>query len=71
MRLGTLVFLALLAIGTVLANIFISSGFWWALILVVPLVLVGFYDAFQTKHAITRNFPILGRCRYVAEWLRP
>jgi len=71
MRSGTLVFLALLAVGTVLTSLFISSGFWWAMLLVAPLVLIGFYDAFQTRHAITRNFPILGRSRYIAEWLRP
>lgn len=71
MRLGTLVFLTLLAVGTVLASLFISSGFWWAMIIIAPLVLMGFYDAFQIKHAITRNFPLLGRSRYIAEWLRP
>lgn len=71
MRLGILVVLALSAVGTVLLSLFISSGFWWALIIVIPLVLLGFYDALQTKHAIARNFPILGRSRYVAEWLRP
>jgi len=28
-------------------------------------------DFFQKKSAIKRNFPVLGRSRFVAEWLRP
>eukprot|EP00903_Cladosiphon_okamuranus_P000732 g730.t1 len=36
-----------------------------------PIVLLGLYDMFQDKHAIMRNFPILGRGRYVMEELRP
>ena len=71
MRIGTLLVLTLLVAGSILLGIYISSGFWWALILFIPMFLIGFYDAFQDKHAITRNFPLLGRSRYVAEWLRP
>jgi len=41
------------------------------LIIFLPLKILGFYDMFQTKHAIMRNFPILGRGRYVMEDLRP
>jgi len=50
---------------------FISSSFWWLLVILLPLILMGFYDMFQSKHAIKRNFPILGRARYVMEDLRP
>ncbi len=32
---------------------------------------VTLYDIFQNKHAITKNFPLLGRSRFIAEWLRP
>ncbi|MHA7899512.1 MAG: FMN-binding glutamate synthase family protein [Henriciella sp.] len=34
-------------------------------------VLVGLYDMAQTQHTLWRNFPILGRMRWVAESLRP
>lgn len=64
------ILIALLVACTALA-VFVSSGFWWALAIVVPLAIWGFYDSFQTKHSITRNFPILGHGRYWAEWLRP
>jgi glutamate synthase domain-containing protein 2 len=44
---------------------------FWLYFLLIPLILLGFYDMFQHKHAIMRNFPILGRGRYVMEELRP
>jgi glutamate synthase domain-containing protein 2 len=50
---------------------FIAPSFWWFLVILLPIILMGFYDMFQSKHAIKRNFPILGRARYVMEDLRP
>lgn len=50
---------------------FISSSWFWLFVIVGPLVLLGFYDYFQTKSAIIRNFPLVGRSRFIAEWLRP
>ena len=52
------------------------AHFWWppilwALIALVPIILLGFYEMLQKKHAIMRNFPILGRGRYIMEFLRP
>jgi glutamate synthase domain-containing protein 2 len=59
----------------VLAAIAGFSTFWqpvlWSLTLVGPLVLWGLADMYLTKTAILRNFPIVGRGRYVMEWLRP
>ncbi|WP_236977842.1 FMN-binding glutamate synthase family protein [Membranihabitans maritimus] len=43
----------------------------WAYLILIPVVFVGYYDMFQSKHAIMRNFPILGRGRYLFEELRP
>lgn len=42
-----------------------------ALILLLPIVILGFYDMFFGKTTIIRNFPIVGRLRYVMEDLRP
>ena len=36
-----------------------------------PVLVLGFYDYFQTKRTIVRNFPLFGRGRYVMEALRP
>lgn len=37
----------------------------------VPLIVIGYADVLQTKHAIKRNFPLLGRLRFVLESIRP
>ena len=50
---------------------FLWPPFWWAFLLFGPLILLGFYDYFQTRNVIIRNFPILGRGRYIMEALRP
>lgn len=44
---------------------------WWLLILLVPIWLLGLADMLQKKHAIMRNYPVLGRLRYLMEDLRP
>lgn len=54
----------------------VITGFWWPSILwslpvVLALIILGFYDIFQSKRAIRRNFPVFGRLRYVMEGLRP
>ena len=35
------------------------------------MLIIGIYDYFQTKHALLRNFPILGHIRYIMEFIRP
>ncbi len=63
---------SLLAVaGTALLGYFVGSGWYWLFAIVGPLVLLGYYDFFQTKSAIVRNFPLVGRSRFAAEWLRP
>ena len=55
--------------------VFVISWSWppmlWSLIVVAPLVTVGIYDVMQTRHSITRNFPLAGRLRFFMEKLRP
>ena len=43
----------------------------WILGFLSPLILLGFYDMFQSKHAIRRNFPVIGHVRYLLEDIRP
>ncbi|MEJ5961109.1 FMN-binding glutamate synthase family protein [Pedobacter immunditicola] len=45
--------------------------FFWAFIFVGPIVLLGLYDLYQPKHSIVRNYPVVGRLRYLMEDLRP
>lgn len=47
---------------------------WWMITLIVVgvlLVLVVLYDVTQKKHAILRNFPIIGHFRYILESIGP
>lgn len=46
---------------------------WSYLTLIIPVILfyLAFKDAFQTKHTIRKNYPIIGRLRYILEEIRP
>lgn len=56
---------------TVVLGEWFSPWFYMAFIVVLPLIGVGFHNAFQTKRAILRNYPILGLFRYLFEEIRP
>lgn len=43
----------------------------WLLVLVGPGIALGWYDYFQTSHSVRRNFPFIGRIRYLFEAIRP
>ncbi len=60
----------LIIIGALLVGIWFP-WVYWLFLLIVPLVLIGLFDVFQSKRAIRRNFPLFGRLRYVMEDLRP
>ncbi len=61
--------ISLLIVGGI--GYFLWQPIWWSLIVLIPILFIGFYDMLQSKHAIMRNFPIFGRGRYVMEELRP
>jgi len=61
----------IVCLGLIAATSFFWSGILWSLLLVLPLFLLGLRDAYQTKRAILRNFPILGNFRYLLEIIRP
>lgn len=44
---------------------------WWLLVLIGPVWIIALIDMLQKKHAIMRNYPVLGRLRYLMEDLRP
>ena len=58
--------LALGVVAGVLA-VAVDPGWWWAELVLVPLVLLGVWDLVQTRHSILRNFPILGHFRFLIE----
>jgi glutamate synthase domain-containing protein 2 len=67
----TAVFLS--GLGTIASLIATSySGWAWGPFAVfVYLTALGVYDLLQTKHAILRNYPILGHMRFLFEGIRP
>ena len=68
-------YLALLAAfaGLVLSVLLALQQTWgWGLAgLFFLLGMVGLYDLAQPRHSLWRNFPIIGRIRWIAESLRP
>ncbi|NSL85495.1 FMN-binding glutamate synthase family protein [Chitinophaga sp. Mgbs1] len=44
---------------------------WILLPLAVGLTVLALYDRLQRKHALLRNYPLLGRARYMLEQIRP
>ncbi|MFL5754566.1 MAG: FMN-binding glutamate synthase family protein [Bacteroidia bacterium] len=65
------IFLSLLTLAACAALVWFWHPFAWALIVIVPVIVVGFFDMMQTHHSLMRNYPLLGRMRWTAEWLRP
>ncbi|MDF3300290.1 FMN-binding glutamate synthase family protein [Streptomyces tropicalis] len=50
----------------------LASPWWW--LAAVPLALLGLlgaWDLLQRRHAVLRNYPVLGHVRYLLEGIRP
>jgi glutamate synthase domain-containing protein 2 len=50
---------------------FIAPAFRWGLLITGPLLLLGIYDRVQSQHSIARNYPVLGRMRFLLEGAGP
>lgn len=50
---------------------YVSWKFGLLLLIFLPLIFMGLYDMYQSKHTIRKNFPLLGRMRYLLESLGP
>jgi glutamate synthase domain-containing protein 2 len=50
---------------------FFNPSVWPVLVVLVAVYFLGLYDAFQKRHAILRNFPVIGHFRYFFEMIRP
>ncbi len=65
-----------IATSIVVSALLIFWSYYWfnalyGFVIVVPLILLGVFDIFQTKRAIRRNYPLVGRLRYLLESIRP
>lgn len=62
--------MASVALGLIAALVW--GGWWWLLpVIAIALTVVGFLDLRQTRHAILRNYPVIGHMRFLLEFIRP
>lgn len=57
-----------------LAMVGVNLIFWsflWLTAILAVLLAIAIYDRFQNKHSILRNFPLVGRARWIIESMRP
>ena len=65
-------FFVALGLTTLSLLVFVASGHGgWLLLICAALTAVGIYDLQQTRHAILRNYPIIGHLRFMLEAIRP
>lgn len=61
----------LLAIVFMLLAIQGSAAWWLATLPFLALSILGVVDLTQTRHAIRRNYPVIGNLRFLFEFIRP
>jgi glutamate synthase domain-containing protein 2 len=66
-------FLLVATVAIILSGLltFFMHGYVVLFALVVALTAIGLGDMMQTRHAIRRNFPVIGHFRYLFEAIRP
>lgn len=65
--------ISILTLATALSAIIATqwTGFWWLVLICLPLLIIAVIDASQSKQTIRRNFPLIGRGRWLMEAIRP
>jgi len=48
-----------------------GPGVWLAMVVTPVLFLIGLRDSLQSRHAILRNYPLIGHLRFLLEYVRP
>lgn len=69
---GIIILILILFNVIVVRNAYVINEKWyWAMIVSVPLLLIAIRDRMQKKHALIRNYPLIGHLRYFFESIRP
>ena len=69
---GSIVLIIVLLNVIVLKAAFINNTvYYWFLLLLLPLLLLAVHNIKQKKHAVLRNYPVVGYLRYILEAVRP
>ncbi|MBP3942316.1 FMN-binding glutamate synthase family protein [Sphingobacteriaceae bacterium WQ 2009] len=66
-----LIYVILLNVLIIALALIFTSSWYWLLVVTGPLALMALYHSIQTKHAILRNYPLIGYFRYFFESIRP
>lgn len=66
-----ILFLVLINIIAIRGGYTGTGSWYWMLIVTLPLLLLAILNIRQAKHAILRNFPVVGYLRYFFESIRP
>lgn len=57
--------------GITALGYFVNWNWMYLFVLFGPLILIGLRDMTQSKHAIRKNFPVIGNLRYILEGISP
>jgi glutamate synthase domain-containing protein 2 len=65
-------YLLSVAASVVFAVALLAQSAWgWGLVVAVPLAMIGTRDLLQSRHTLMRNYPVVGRLRWLLEAIRP
>lgn len=69
---GMILLVIVLLNAVILSHAFSKNPAWYnGLYFTIPFLLLAIYDLLQKKHALLRNYPVVGRLRYIMESVRP
>ncbi|HET6536967.1 MAG TPA: FMN-binding glutamate synthase family protein [Sphingopyxis sp.] len=73
MRLSRFTVLALCLIAAIAFGVALAwrPGLWPWFVIASLLSILGLFDLMQTRHAVRRNYPVIGNVRWLIEWIRP
>ena len=73
MAVRKLILLTIVVINLIIFSfgVIFTPRWFWLLTIPFPLMILAFYNSYQSRHAILRNYPILGYFRFFFESIRP
>ncbi|MEU8588420.1 FMN-binding glutamate synthase family protein [Streptomyces sp. NPDC048664] len=70
-RVGIVLLFLVAGLGSVVAAVGVSPLWWCAAVPLVCVGALGARDLLQRRHAVLRNYPVLGHARFLMEAIRP
>src|SRR5690606_4093199 len=73
MAVRKLILLTIVVINLIIFSfgVVFTPRWFWLLTIPFPLMILAFYNSYQSRHAILRNYPVLGYFRFFFESIRP